>query len=363
MKQGKTLLAATCCLLLTTIASATSWTVSNNPDRPAQFTDIQSAIDAASPNDTILITGGTYSTAINIVKPIVFYGESIEGSEFPVTHITVAINLQRFNSSLSSDGSRFYGIRMNTLYINPSFSGAGAGQQTLDDIIVERCHFSGGTYIYPYDGVSNLTMRNCLFTNSTVYFNYQGQAVPNISSFLMTNCVFDNTLLDAFYNSSDYDMNGNVVVRNSLFFNKTTSCFADMLELVVENCIFYKAEPTGLSLSTFNNNLTYLCNSNTIPYGDNLGSGNIENQDPLFANYPALGGAHSWDWDYTPQAGSPAIGTGTNGTDMGLGGGNAPVANLPRYAKIPGVTLLEIPVSSVPVGGTLQINIEAESRD
>ena len=350
-------------MLLSISMSATSWTVSNNPDRPAQFTDIQSAVDAASPSDTILITGGTYSGAVTLVKPLVMYGEAIVGPEFPMTIISGGVTLDRFNSSLSCSGSRFYGIQFNSLSIAPNFSGAGAGQQTLDDLIFERCRFQGTTNIYPYDGVSNITWRNCFYFNSTLYFNYQGQTVPNISSFLITNCVFDNSLLDSFWNSTEYDMNGNVVVRNSLFLNRTSDCLADMIEAVIENCIFYKAEPTGLSLSTFNNNLTYLCNSNALPYGTNLGSGNIENQDPLFANYPALGGAHSWDWDYTPQAGSPALGTGTNGTDMGLGGGNAPVANLPKYAKIPGVTLLEIPVSSVPVGGTLQINIEAESRD
>ena len=137
-----------------------------------------------------------------------------------------------------------------------------------------------------------------------------------------------------------------------------------MQELVLENNIFYRAEPTGLVNSTFNNNLTYLCNNNDLPYGSNVGSGNLVNVDPNLANYPALGGvAHSWDWDYSLQAGSPAIGTGTNGSDIGINSGNSPVANLYTYAKIPAVTSLDIPVSSVPVGGTLQINIQAVSRD
>lgn len=348
-------------IFLSFTASATVWTVSNNPDRPAQFTAVQTAVDAASPSDTILVTGGTYNETVTLVKNLVLYGEAIEGPEFPHVYIT-AINFGRFNSSLSSSGSRVYGTRIFSITINPSFSGALAGQQTLDDIIIERCWIQGGNmYNYANDGVSNITFRNSLISGANLYLDQSFNS--NFSALLMTNCIFDNTRIDGYTGSNVSDMNGNLVIRNSVFLNRSNSCFGEMAEVVLENNIFYAAEPTGLSLSTFNNNLTYLCNSNMIPYGDNLGSANIVNQDPLFTNYPALGGNHSWDWDYSLQAGSPALGTGTNGTDIGLGGGNAPVDNLPKYAKIPGVTLLDIPVSSVPVGGTLQINIEAESRD
>lgn len=340
--------------------SATVWTVSNNADRPAQFTDIQTAIDAASPGDTLLITGGTYGGTINLVKNMVFYGEAIEGSDFPITSLTGTLNIQRFNSSLSASGSRFYGIQFQSVTISGAFSGSSTGQETMSDFIFERCTFRSTISNFPEDNLSDVTYRNCFFDNNTMYLSYNSN---NISNVLFTNCVFEDAVLDGTPFSGDTDVNGAIVIRNSLFLDQIDNSFADLIEIVVENCIFYKAEPTGLLTSTFNNNLTYLCNSNTIPYGSNIGSGNIVNQDPLFTNYPALGAPHSWDWDYSLQAGSPGIGTGTNGTDIGIGGGNAPVSNLPKYAKIPGVTLLDIPVSSVPVGGTLQINIEAESRD
>jgi hypothetical protein len=140
-------------------------------------------------------------------------------------------------------------------------------------------------------------------------------------------------------------------------------------EAVFENNIWYKSELVNSSGTpnvincTFNNNLTYLCNVNTLPPTNNIGSGNIVNQNPLFTTYPALGGDHTWTQNYALLAGSPALGTGTNGTDIGINSGNAPVTQLLKYAKIPAVTSLTIPVSSVPVGGTLQINIQAVSRD
>gem|GEM_PF-3692525 len=114
-------------------ALATVRTVSNNPNRPAQFTTIQAAVTASSPNDTILITGGTYwGESINVVIPLVFYGEAISSTpEFPETILyACSINFGRLNSSLSASGSRMYGIRMyqGGVTINGNFSGTDPGQ-------------------------------------------------------------------------------------------------------------------------------------------------------------------------------------------------------------------------------------------
>jgi hypothetical protein len=349
-------------ILLPTTVLATVYTVSNNANRPAQYTNLQTAADAAAPNDTLLVTGSpaTYGT-LTLYKPLVVYGEAIEGSEFPITTLgTVYCN--RLNSSLSSSGSRFYGFHMTSINFSGSFSGSTAGQNVLNDFIVERCRINSGMTNTTYDGLSDVTFRNCYFRNSIITLDQEGAIISDVSSIIFTNNVFENTLIRALYGLIEF--NGNVVIRNNIFIDRTTYSFQNAQQLVLENNIFYKAEPTGLENSTFNNNLTYLCNDNTIPYGTNIGSGNIENVDPMLVNYPALGGVdHSWDWDYSLQPGSPAIGTGTNGSDIGINGGNSPVANLYRYAKIPAVTTIDVPVSSVPVGGTLQINIEAVSRD
>lgn len=349
-------------ILLPTTVLATVYTVSNDANRPAQYTNLQTAADAAAPNDTLLVTGSPTSYGnLDLYKPLVVYGEAIEGSEFPIT-IIANVNCYRLNSSLSSSGSRFYGFQMNSIVFSGSFSGATPGQNVLNDFIIERCRLNAGMTNTTFDGLSDVTFRNCNFRNSVITLDQEGVVISDVSSIIFTNNVFENTYIRALFGLIEF--NGNVVLRNNIFIDRTTFSFQNIQELVLENNIFYKAEPTGLQNSTFNNNLTYLCNDNTIPYGTNIGSGNIENVDPMLVNYPALGGVdHSWDWDYSLQPGSPAIGTGTNGSDIGINSGNSPVANLYRYAKIPAVTNIDIPVSSVPVGGTLQINIEAVSRD
>jgi hypothetical protein len=58
---------------------ATVWTVSNDPNRPAQYSVLQAAVDAAAPNDTLLVTGSTtqYYPGATIVKPLVIFHKRI----------------------------------------------------------------------------------------------------------------------------------------------------------------------------------------------------------------------------------------------------------------------------------------------
>ena len=157
MKSIKTFTSALALTMICSFAQATSWTVSNDGGRPAQFTVIQDAIDAASPGDTILITGGSYA-GFTTVKNLVFYGEATAGSDFPETIITGGCNFNRLNSSLSASGSRVYGIRFNSGYnIDGNFAGYAVGQRVMSDIIFERCRFQSSIYWHWYDGLSDIT--------------------------------------------------------------------------------------------------------------------------------------------------------------------------------------------------------------
>ncbi|MFZ4399670.1 MAG: hypothetical protein ACOYO1_06530 [Bacteroidales bacterium] len=338
------------------IANATIRTVSNRADKPAQYTLIQNAINASAMGDTILIAGSAtvYAAALTIDRRLIFFGEGMNNPDGQSTTIDGNVNLNNVNNAFGASGSKFFGISFtNPVLINGNFTGQLVGQNKIENVDFDRCSF---TYYINMSGqiYNNITLRNCLFNGAYIHLNSS-----IYTNFLITNSVFstNNTVI-----ISTNNVNGQVFVRNCNFMNRT----GDVLSatgLVVENCIFYQAQPTGAFLSTFNNNLTYFNNSNSLPYGNNAGGGNIAGANPLFTNFPALGGTFSWTQDFALLPGSPAIGTGTNNTNIGITGGNSPcLHNLPGNSKLPVVTQLTVPVSSVPVGGTLQINLKAKTR-
>lgn len=368
MKNFSSLLSLLCAAVfalgLNSEVHATIWTVSNDANRPAQFTTLQEAHDAASIGDTILITGNNAYNAeyagIDVYKPLTFIGEGIDDAAGPMTRIGY-MTFRRLNNALSSSGSRMYGLKVYNITIEPDFSGSAAGEEVLSDFIFERVKINGlSMNSSSGEQISDVTVRNCVFEN---YGSLYASGTSNVS--LTSNVIIANNVFSYVSINTGGEVNNTWLLQNNLFLNKSSDIFSqNCSELVIENNIFYKAEPTGASNSIFNNNLAFLCNNGTMPYGSNVGSGNIDGENPLFLNYPELGGVEqSFAHDYSLQSGSPAIGTGTNGSDIGLNGGNAPVANIPQFAAIPAVTLLDIPVSSVPVGGTLQVNIEAISRN
>ncbi len=360
MKKLKILILTSIYILLTSnIVHATVWTVSNDPDRPAQFTSIQAAVDNAAPNDTLRIAGSStnYTQTIDIKIPLTLIGEGANNPDGENTTVQASVLFGRLNNSMSSSGSRIYGILFMSysspsVNINGYFGGGNADDFKIEDIQFERCHFNIKLRMESYN-YSNILFRHCVFSNH-VYF--KGNHLGNV----FTNCVFDSELIIGEHNNN---LNGGIIIRNCLFLNRIYSCFSNIIGIIIENSIFYKCEPSGAENSVFNNNITYLCNNNTLPYSSNVGSGNLENTNPMFTDYPALGGSFDWAHDYTLLSGSPGIGTGTNGTNIGLDGGNAPVANIPGHSRIPVVDNLVLPTSSVPVGGNLEINIQAHIRD
>jgi hypothetical protein len=143
----------------------------------------------------------------------------------------------------------------------------------------------------------------------------------------------------------------------------------------IRNNIFYEKSPmnsinNNVTLSAFNNNITYNCTYGTIPSGSNVGSGNIINQDPIFLGAPDCGGSlipvETYNWRLHPT--SPGKNAGTDGTDIGPTGGVSPIyiyatGPLTGEPAIPQVYFENIPVSSVPVGGSFNVDVKARKKN
>jgi len=312
-------------LIFTFQANTTVRTVSNSNSIRAQYTDVQSAINASSstaPYDTIYIhnTGTSYGKTsgpgvpgITIDRPVNLIGENW----------AVDVDNIFFPTDLDFQNCIIQSLKISTLN--------GFAHQD-----------GGPMYI---NSISNLIIRKCQL--QVLYIKGDNWEIFNnlISSHMVSHigCSYFYTL---FYNTN------NVIISNNIFLREINACsiigksagttqlstfiynnlfttvyglnsFDGINELIINNNIFFGSNPQVTSLCAFQNNLVYN-NSylETLPYGDNIGSGNLIG-DPLFTSVPT-------DWsfaltnDYRLQSGSPAMNAGTDGTDIGITGGLYP---------------------------------------
>ncbi len=355
MKKIPTLL--TIILVTVFTVEATVLTVSNNSNSPGQYTSLQAAIDAANDGDTILVAGSSTSYGdIDIDQPLTIIGGGYH-NPYGNNSILGYIDFNRVNADNSASGSFISGFDVYQFRFYGSYTGGDINTQGIDNIVIERCWFDYMNFSSSNSSYSNDTVRNCIVKATIDFYGSTSNLFDNI---VIHNNIFDGSYIDG-YNSIDLST---CYLRNNLFINRTTSVFDNISNMVIENNIFYKAEPTGCSGCTFDNNLTYYNSSNLIPYGDNVGSGNIVDDDPEFVNYPAIGGAFDWAHDFNLEATSPAISTGTTGNDIGIYGLPLPyeVGDNPSIPQMIEITF-QNGVSSVEKGGNLNVNFKAKKQD
>lgn len=361
MQRYFPLLSATFFLLALSFgAQATTWTVSNNPNKPAQFTSAQDAADAAAAGDTLLISGSTASYgSLDIEKQLHLIGEGWGPSvDIPTFSSIICVNQ---DETVNASGSVIEGLEVSSIYFGYYTSG------TLENVVVKRCSIDYSYFIYnssPY-AVSNIRIEDSrIFRYASFSSSHWSGNGGNVEGIEFLRCVFDG--ISSYHLSGVGDCNGHLVIRNCMFLTTGGKLHSgDMSEATFENCIFIGGNFTGVANCVFNHCLAYQ-GDDALPPTGNAGSGNLSSTDPQFASYPTTPADFSWDHDYTLTAGSPAIDAGAEGAgvDLGIGGNLTSFdGNLPETPRGPVVTEVNLPVTAVAVGGTLQINVSAESRD
>jgi len=357
-------------ILFTYTSKAAIKTVSNNTGSPGQYTNLQTAIDAAAFNDTILVAGSATSYgSIAFGKPLVIIGAGYNNPYGQNTTVN-SIELDRQTYYVSASGTKIIGlICTGPIYFYPYYSGGTTTSMSIDNVVIERCKFvsldfgKGQGNIHTYN---NDTIRNCIITGNI----YNNGGTYNSTIHLFNNIMVHNNIFNGgyftmggSYSSSIYYVNlSTFFVKNNIFLNKSTNIFNYCQSMIIENNIFYGAEPQSGIGCVFTRNLTYMCMNNVIPGNTNLGSGNKVNQNPLFVNVPPQGG-FSYSYDYHLQAGSPGKNAGTDGTDIGIYGGWMPF-EVGANPYIPQMTETTLPSgSSVPAGGTLNVHFKAKKQN
>jgi hypothetical protein len=348
-------------LCFTFYANAIIRTVSNSPSTLAQFNTIQAAITASSSGDTIYVHGSPnpYVAFTITNKQLVIMGPGWSPNKnlpftanvpgFTITGATCA-NTEIQGMVITSTVTISVSHPDNLRFIRNQFF--NLSMQITEAVVTYSGYLFEGNMFdnAQVSGTTNTTYQNFLFQNN--YFFENGTVLGgNISG-------FQNSV--------------NVLFNHNLWFGPgsgTRDCFAGNCRfMTITNNIFVRRDAANQnSFSTFNNNITLNAGNNTPWTANNNvdAGGNVTNQDPQMVAQTAVNAGNNNPLnDFTIAAG-PANNSGSDGKDMGLlfdAVGSLNWANS-RGSRLPFIFSMNIVNPTIPVGGTLNVQVEARKNN
>jgi hypothetical protein len=354
-------------ICLTIPAFATIRTVSNNPDRPAQFTQVDAAIAASAAGDTIYVHGSQFTYAdFSINKRLVVIGAGYNSNnQFNLPTVVNNIFLNRDTGLQNASGSVITGFLIITQIRNngnPGVDNVTIFRNKVNNVIYT--HNPGASFVYSngwliYNNIlfqvqggsggstsvssGNITIQNNIFTG-------------NIVGFSMSSVLVDHNL---FLGSDNLQTVFYATITNNIFVRTTGNIFT-----------------TNVSFNTFNNNISNLTTittaspTNSFLGGNNSGAGNFVAVDPSFEAVTDLNN-YSTVANYRLKTTSTVRNGGTDGTDLGIYGGvaarafpsgGAPASGYDTSAlpPIPQVTEVNIQNATLQPGTPLNVNVKAK---
>jgi hypothetical protein len=362
--------------------------VSNWSVIPAQFTSVQDAIVAANANDTIYVHGSptSYGT-IYILKKLTiigagFYtsGQNQNKSKFN------AVYLQP-KEVAGIDNSSLIGIQSDYIYYQYYADPSTGVAYNVRGIIIDRCYFTTFSSGYSNQTTNNsFVIKNCFIngqinligvTDISIANNYfiGSGSIEGASSPALNAIIFQNAFIGGFYPGN--------VVNPSCLSNLGITTFGNTLgnlnNVIFTNNIFYGV-PLNPSLTNtvFNNNIAFATNNDALVFPGAITTGTISSnpnfvqmENPQIAAcqfynsiHASLSEAYFNQINLTLAASSPAINTGIGGVNIGPSGGvsefNYRTQSRPR---IPQMQSLIINNAGIPLGGTLNVQIQGQKQD
>lgn len=324
-------------LLLLTLAmtsQASLWRVNNNFGITANFTNPQSAHNAASNGDTIYIeSSATGYSSVTCTKQLVWIGPgyfidpTITGNNSGLQFHTNSAMVSTFFANAGSANSVFMGLTVSNFYIS------------TNNITISRCLVSSiDFYATTANLTSNFTLNQCFVTGSIQPY-YYNPGSNNSTGYAFTN----NVIMGSLALTSNYL---GVIVNSNYLYQLST------LSFVVSNNIIYSF---GLPLfgvyasNVYNNLFLVTTNANYVGSNGNIFSASnpYSASNTIFAS-AAAGSNDSWT---SLKAGSPAIGAGLNGIDIGPRGGPTPykLSGIPNVPSIYQFLFRSTPSNTLPV--------------
>lgn len=333
------------------LLAQTSYSVDNDPTSGANFTSLQSAIDAAQPGDTLYIhpTPANYgSITINKtihLRGIAHYAEYNSGASAMLDNIT-------FNAPIGAQNCSVSGLRFNRIIVsgNQNYSGLSiTNNQIYQSIHVSSTpnacnnwHISGNRF---HSGYSHVISKQ----NVNLHHNW-----------LITNNFFHQTSLNTNTPIFSYMSFSDVIKNNIIVLNHNGSnseiCVSCSNAKIENSIVLFKGNSTGVTSNIpFHNSLSYSYPGQTL---NNLpGTNNLNNTNPQFVND---GGTPDFGYskDFHLSNASPGYTHGNDGQQIGIHGNNFNFIMRGYPNDLPYIKSF-ITSSVVSQGGTLNIQLEA----
>ncbi|HET9503547.1 MAG TPA: hypothetical protein VFO93_08395 [Hymenobacter sp.] len=312
------------------------------------YNTLQAAHDAASAGDVIYLEPSNISYgALVCVRPLTIIGNGYYLTQNTGLQLDTRESLvDAVTFASGSAGSRITGCTLN------SSMNIGASNVT-----VERNRFASGYAYIGYNpstgsvGASNIIFRQNIMENGYSVSLYPGSSTATaVSNVNITN----NILSGGVSSSGQYARMTNILISNNVIgaLSSPASQYGiDVDNAVIKNNILIYTG-TGTNFSPRNNAYSYNIAGNAA-----FGTANGNQQNVTPANL-FVGGTASTDGAYQLRTGSPAIGTGESGTDVGAFGGVLPY----RLSGIPNVPTIYQYSQSVS-GNTLNATINTRSNN
>jgi hypothetical protein len=349
-------------------ADATVHTVSNDPNKPAEFSSPTTALAAAQPGDTLYV----YNSLSNYGNLLITKSITLIGAGFntrkEMFSKTIFNNIDLATGTLNN--VEINGIVCSNIEVNPS------AVYNFSDFIIRNCVVLSSISSIGGNGPPcGSTLNNWLIENCyTVSFGFASNqscvpASPAVTGFLIRK----STIVTMGYQKSDM-----IFLNCQIGANGSGCYFAYNQNDVFNNCIFLNSnfEQSGSNTgNVFNNCLTYQTTYPSPNYDLNTWTGGasgtatncIINQNPLWVTPPQAifyitAAGSPCVWDPVLMGGSPAHNAGSDGTDIGLTGSLSPY-NFHAEPDIPVVRRFQLVNSVVPPNGTVTIKVTATKAE
>ena len=168
MKNISTLLFI--CLVIA--SKATVITVSNAPNSPGQYTNLQTAINAAAVGDTIYVHGSSTSYGnINLKKRLTLIGTGHNPSKSnPLVAQIAILQLDTLSSASGASGTKVIGFKLNQLL---GYAGTGGTK----NVWVSRNYFNSSSNAKVNVTGSGWTIENNIINPNSVVLNNKANTV------------------------------------------------------------------------------------------------------------------------------------------------------------------------------------------